>query len=147
MGRRERLVSTSILRAIFRTKSPDVDKPQGIIARIVAFFAVFQLALSRYRGKLFRLLRNEIWGMEEEEYTESFRSPSKGKRTDLIAIGDLGYSGSVRSYQTYTLTFTNIVRRFSQHRIQSFSSNRFLAVSNNPSSATACSNPTLNTWS
>jgi hypothetical protein len=98
MGRRDRLISTSILRAIFRTGSePDDEKaPLGLFARILAFFAIFQLALSRYRAKVFRKLRNQIWQVEEEEYMESFRSPSKSKRTDLVAIGDLGYSGSVR---------------------------------------------------
>ncbi|KAH7116962.1 phosphatidylinositol-4-phosphate 5-kinase-domain-containing protein [Dendryphion nanum] len=92
MGRRQRLISTSILRAIFRTSSKK-DKP-SLLTRIFTFFSIFQLALSRYRETVFRKLRNEIWGIEEEEYTESFRSPSGGKRTDLKAIGDLGYSGS-----------------------------------------------------
>ena len=95
MGRRQRLVSTSILRAIFKVK-PDAGKPTGLLARIIAFFSFFSLGLTRYRGKLFKKLRNEIWDIEEEEYTESFRSPSAGKRTDLVAVGDLGYSGSVR---------------------------------------------------
>ena len=96
MGRRQRLVSTSILRAIFKPSfSKDPDKKPGILARILAFFSVFQLALSRYHAAVFRKLRNEIWKIEEEEYTESFRSPSHGKRTDLISVGDLGYSGSV----------------------------------------------------
>ncbi|KAF2639298.1 SAICAR synthase-like protein [Massarina eburnea CBS 473.64] len=95
MGRRQRLISTSILRAIFKAKtSSDPDKRPGLLARILAFFSVFSLALSRYRADLFRHLRNKIWQIEEEEYTESFRSPSKGKRTDLISVGDLGYSGS-----------------------------------------------------
>lgn len=96
MGRRQRLISTSILRAIFNPNlTGDTDQQPGLLARIFAFFAVFQLTLSRYRAALFKKLRNEIWQIEEEEYTESFRSPSKGKRTDLISIGDLGYSGSV----------------------------------------------------
>ena len=93
MGRRQRLISTSILRAIFRTNSRK-DKP-SLLARILAFFSVFQLTLARYREAVFKKLRNDIWGIEEEGYTESFRSPSGGKRTDLNAIGDLGYSGSV----------------------------------------------------
>lgn len=97
MGRRDRLISTSILRAIFKTgSSPDNEDAQpGVLARILAFFAIFNLSLARYRARLFKKLRNEIWQIEEEEYTESFRSPSKNKRTDLVAIGDLGYSGSV----------------------------------------------------
>ena len=98
MGRRQRLISTSILRAIFFAKpasSDDTTEP-ALLARILAFFSVFQLTLARYRHLVFEKLRNELWQIEEEEYVESFRSPSKGKRTDLKAIGDLGYSGSVR---------------------------------------------------
>lgn len=97
MGFRDRLISTSILRAIFRSDSAptDEDGRPGLLARIIAFFAFFNFALARYRGRLFQKLRNKIWHVEEEEYTESFRSPSKRKRTDLVAIGDLGYSGSV----------------------------------------------------
>jgi hypothetical protein len=98
MGRRDRLISSSILRAIFQTDSAqknDEEARPGLLARIIAFFAIFSLTLVRYRARLFQKLRNETWQMEEEEYTESFRSPSKNKRTDLVAIGDLGYSGSV----------------------------------------------------
>lgn len=93
MGRRQRLVSTSILRAIFRYKPS--DKPPSLIARILAFFSFFYIALSRYRAAIFKKLRNEVWQIDEDEYIESFRSPSKGKKTDLVSIGDLGYSGSV----------------------------------------------------
>jgi hypothetical protein len=99
MGRRQRLISTSILRAIFITKpvSNDENARPGLLARILAFFSLFQLTLARYRDHIFKNLRNETWGIEEEEYTESFRSPSKAKRTDLKSVGDLGYSGSVRT--------------------------------------------------
>lgn len=93
MGRRQRLISTSILRAIFSSKAA-ATRP-SFLARIFAFFSVFYIALARYRAEIFNKLRNEIWGLDEDEYTESFRSPSKGKRTDLVAVGDLGYSGSV----------------------------------------------------
>lgn len=96
MGFRDRLISTSILRAIFKTKPAETDDEAGpsSLTRILAFFAFFNLALTRYRGRLFRKLRNDIWGIQEEDYIESFRSPSKSKRTDLVAVGDLGYSGS-----------------------------------------------------
>ncbi|KAF2116867.1 phosphatidylinositol-4-phosphate 5-kinase-domain-containing protein [Lophiotrema nucula] len=95
MGRRDRLISTSILQAIFTTKSQrDADKQPGLLAQLLAFFSIFQLHLARYKATLFKKLRNDTWGIEEEEYTESFRSPSRGKRTDLVPVGDLGYSGS-----------------------------------------------------
>lgn len=96
MGRRQRLISTSILRAIFHYKP--AAKPASLLARILAFFSVFYIALSKYRAETFRKLRNDIWEIDEDNYTESFRSPSKSKRTDLISIGDLGYSGSVRRH-------------------------------------------------
>ncbi|KAF3052172.1 hypothetical protein E8E11_005772 [Didymella keratinophila] len=96
MGRRQRLISTSILRAIFVTKpvSNDETAKPGLLARILAFFSIFQLTLARYRDQIFKKLRKESWQIEEEEYTESFRSQSKYKRTDLKSVGDLGYSGS-----------------------------------------------------
>jgi hypothetical protein len=99
MGRRQRLISSSILRAIFVTKpvSNDETANPGLLARILAFFSIFQLTLARYRDQIFQKLRNESWQIEEEEYTESFRSQSKHKRTDLKSVGDLGYSGSVCS--------------------------------------------------
>lgn len=100
MGRRQRLISASILHAIFSPKTAHgPDYYPNLLARILAFFSIFHLSLARYRAALFRKLRTEIWGMEDEEYTESFRSPSRGKRTDLISVGDLGYSGSVRQYE------------------------------------------------
>lgn len=99
MGRRQRLVSASILRAIFNSEpaSNDDTAHPALLARILAFFSIFQLTLARYRDQVFKKLRNETWSIEEEEYAESFRSPSKGKRTDLKSVGDLGYSGSVRT--------------------------------------------------
>lgn len=98
MGRRQRLISTSILRAIFVAKpvSNDENAQPSLLARILAFFSIFQLTLARYRDEIFKKLRNESWQIDEGEYTESFRSPSKQKRTDLKSVGDLGYSGSVR---------------------------------------------------
>lgn len=114
MGRRQRLISTSILRAIFVTgsKSTDDTTNPGLLARILAFFSIFQLTLARYRDQVFKKLRNQTWSIDEEEYTESFRSPSKGKRTDLKSVGDLGYSGSVcklPSSVIHELTCTDIL--------------------------------------
>ena len=99
MARRQRLISTSILRAIFVTKPVrnDENAQPGLLTRILAFFSFFQLTLARYRDEVFRKLRTESWQIDEHGYTESFRSPSKGKKTDLKSVGDLGYSGSVRA--------------------------------------------------
>lgn len=124
MGRRDRLISNSILRAIFRADAPRKDETArlGFWARIYAFFALFNLTLARFRASLFKKLRNDTWEMEEEEYTESFRSPSSSKRTDLVAIGDLGYSGSVRQYERCVLTrdcLLTCIRHSSRHQTQS----------------------------
>jgi len=119
MGRRQRLVSTSILRAIFRYRSS--DKPPSLIARILAFFSFFYIALSRYRAAIFKKLRNEVWHIDEDEYIESFRSPSRGKKTDLISIGDLGYSGST-FFTTPNSKF--LLKSLPRHFEQSFFRNR-----------------------
>ena len=93
MGRRQRLISKSILSAIFRSSDKPSNRPHTIFARLFAFFSIFYLALSRHKAELFKKLRNEIWGIDEDEYRESFRSASK--RESLVAVGSLGYSGSV----------------------------------------------------
>ncbi|KZM19188.1 uncharacterized protein EKO05_0006424 [Ascochyta rabiei] len=125
MGRRQRLISTSILRAIFVTKpvSDDHTAHPGLLARILAFLSIFQLTLARYCDQVFNRLRNETWGIEEEEYKESFRSPSKGKRTDLKPVGDLGYSGST-FFTTPNTKF--LVKSLPRHFEQSFFRKRLL---------------------
>lgn len=90
MGQRARSVSKSILDAIFK----DSGSGKSILGRIFAFFAVFHLHLSRYRADLFKKLRGEVWKIDEDEYRESFRRAEK--RGQLVSVGDLGYSGSVR---------------------------------------------------
>ncbi|KAJ4297819.1 hypothetical protein N0V90_005715 [Kalmusia sp. IMI 367209] len=124
MGRRQRLISKSILGAIFSPKKAyGTDERPGLLARILAFFAIFNLTLARYRAALFKKLRNEIWQIEEEEYKESFRSPSKNKRTDLVAVGDLGYSGST-FFTTPNSKF--LLKSLPRHFEQSFFRNRLL---------------------
>ncbi|KAF2202111.1 SAICAR synthase-like protein [Delitschia confertaspora ATCC 74209] len=136
MGQRDRKISTSILGAIFWPKESSVDKPLSLLARIIAFFSLFQLPLARYRIELFKKLRNDIWEIDEAEYTESFRSQSNNKRTDLIAIGDLGYSGS-----TFFTTPNSkyLIKSLPRHFEQSFFRTRLLDpytehMSNNPAS-------------
>ena len=90
MGRRDNLISRSILLAIFNDNR---DKKLTILGRILAFFRLFQLTLSRYKDDLFKHLRTNVWEIDEDEYHESFRRQEKTAR--LKAIGDLGFSGSV----------------------------------------------------
>ena len=93
MGRRQYLISKSILNATFHFSEKPSDRPPTILACILAFLSLFYLALPRYKAELFKRLRNEVWGIDEDEYRESFRSASK--REWLVAVGDLEYSGSV----------------------------------------------------
>ncbi|KAF2083331.1 SAICAR synthase-like protein [Saccharata proteae CBS 121410] len=89
MGLRNNRISRSIVRAIFR--DPE-HQQRSLLARILSLFALFQLALTRFNAAVFKKLRNEVWGLDEEEYRESFRSG--GKKGGLNPVGDLGYSGS-----------------------------------------------------
>lgn len=146
MARRQRLISSSILRAIFTTnpvRNHDTHRPP-LLARILAFFSLFSLTLARYRDQVFTKLRTDAWLMEEEEYAESFRSPSKGKRTDLKSVGDLGYSGSVCSI-FFSISTTNRSRPSSPHQTQSSSSNHCRVDSNSPSFANNSSTPMSST--
>jgi hypothetical protein len=90
MGRRDNLISKSILHAIFRDRK---TSKRTVLGRILAFFTVFQLHLVRYKDDIFKRLRDEVWEMDEDEYRESFRG--QDKRGKLKSVGDLGYSGSV----------------------------------------------------
>ena len=90
MGRRDTLIAKSILNAIFRDQK---DDRRTILKRFLALFSFFYLTLARYKDGLFKKLRDEVWGMDEDEYRESFRSPDK--KAKLESVGDLGYSGSV----------------------------------------------------
>jgi hypothetical protein len=91
MGRRDNLISKSILHAIFRDRK---TSKKTVLGRIFAFFTVFQVHLARYRDELFKKLRDNVWEMDEDEYRESFRGQDRIGR--LKSVGDLGYSGSVR---------------------------------------------------
>lgn len=93
MGYRDRKISISILAAIF----PSTDRATlSLLARILAFFSLFQLVLTCYKASIFAYLRAELWQLDEDEYRESFRR-TNDKEAGLKAVGDLGYSGSVRT--------------------------------------------------
>ena len=96
MGYRDTLISNSILQAIFQDRT---DDKKTFLGRVLAFFSAFQLTLSRYRAALFQRLRTEVWKIDENEYTESFKG--RGRKDALKAVGDLGYSGSVREQSNH----------------------------------------------
>ncbi len=86
MGGRDIRISRSIVSAIL---SNDDDRLTAWRA-IQRFFALYGLYLVRFRPELFRRLRNQVWGLPDEEYRSSFQTGEA-----LIPKGDMGYSGSV----------------------------------------------------
>ena len=108
MGFREDEVSKSISDAIFR--DPAATKPT-ILARILAFFSIFHLHLTRFKSALFNRLRHQVWQYEDKEYRDSFANPDARNR--LNPVGDLGYSGSTFFTTTNTkFLIKSLPRRF-----------------------------------
>ncbi|CAM1511809.1 Fc.00g093220.m01.CDS01 [Cosmosporella sp. VM-42] len=92
-------ISASIQRAI--SQAFWTNKKKSLIDIILSFFAFFKLWLTRYRPADFLSLREDVWKLDEEEYKDSFKPSSqegstKGKEheSELVPVGDLGYSGS-----------------------------------------------------
>jgi hypothetical protein len=96
MGRRSRLLSQAIVRAIIT--EPESTK-QSIITRILAFFHVLNIQLERYRPDLFLKLRSEIWEIDEKDYRDAFNEVDREE--SLEPAGDLGFSGSVSHPLSY----------------------------------------------
>ncbi|KAI3559261.1 hypothetical protein CABS01_02346 [Colletotrichum abscissum] len=94
-------ISSSILAAI-SGDSNNPDKPslkKRIFRVFTSFLSVFHLPLARYRAADFLELRHNVWQFDEDEYTNSFHlakkaAKGKGRESDLVPVGDLGYSGS-----------------------------------------------------
>lgn len=92
-SRRHAALAKSIQLALFR--DPKAFR-QTLIGQILAFFSLFYLKLIRYDAETFLIMRKEAWGIDEDEYKSSFRS--EDKTLPLQPMGDLGFSGSVRSH-------------------------------------------------
>lgn len=96
-------ISASIAKAILRGYRLRKQTP-GVIKSILVFFAFFKLYLARYRPADFLTLRHDAWELDEDEYLDSFKEPSRDATTtrrkakcpesELVPVGDLGYSGS-----------------------------------------------------
>lgn len=82
--RRQSALSKSIRSALKR--DPNTFK-STTAEHFEVFFSIYYIQLLRYADLLFSKLRNEVWGIDEDEYLESFSS--------LEPMGDLGLSGSV----------------------------------------------------
>ncbi|EKG18035.1 Phosphatidylinositol-4-phosphate 5-kinase core [Macrophomina phaseolina MS6] len=96
MGLRTNRISKAILRAIFNEGRDDTTSPNArpsLLARILAFFSLFAIALRRFRAADFTRLRRDAWHLDDAEYRESFRLADR-RGGALNPVGDLGYSGS-----------------------------------------------------
>ncbi|KAI8944027.1 SAICAR synthase-like protein [Xylaria longipes] len=107
MTRREVLIARSVAYAIL-TSLPNgkpARKP-SLLSRAFRIFRLFWLTFRLLRPDLFRALRG-VWEIKEEDYRASFGAESidnrdsnrkkrrKNKKKDvLLAMGDMGYSGS-----------------------------------------------------
>ncbi|KAH7312470.1 hypothetical protein B0I35DRAFT_411185 [Stachybotrys elegans] len=98
-------ISASITRAISREYAAK-KLLRGVFQSVIQFFALFRLVLTRYRSDDFLSLRQEVWQLDEAEYVASFQEADPGaggsrrrhgkqrEESQLVAVGDLGYSGS-----------------------------------------------------
>ncbi|CRG83439.1 hypothetical protein PISL3812_00790 [Talaromyces islandicus] len=87
--RHAKAISRSIHRAL--TREQGMEHP-GLFMCISQLFTLSFVRLSRISGELFHHLRTVAWNIDETEYTNAFRHD--GPDTGLVAVGDLGYSGS-----------------------------------------------------
>lgn len=90
MANRDLLLAQAIIRGICQSRD---RKPRGLLSRIFDFFRLFTIVLRRYSAGLFDDLRSDIWGIDRADYRRSFGTPDESRA--LLAVGDLGYSGSV----------------------------------------------------
>ena len=101
MGRQEK-IARSVVRAI--TNGSGMEKRsqrplKWILALFSLFFSLYQLALQKIRPADFANLRRKHWQLDDDEYTSSFQAAEGGsakQEETLKAIGDMGFSGSVR---------------------------------------------------
>lgn len=99
MGRQE-YIARSVVRAI--TSSNGVEKRtrnplSWILTFFSAFFSLYQLTLRKIRPADFANLRRNHWEVSDGDYFSSFQ-PAEGRKDEQVlnAIGDMGFSGSVR---------------------------------------------------
>lgn len=107
-SRRQSSLSKSIQSAL--TCEPDRFKKTAL-GQLMAFFSAYRIKLVRHEKVVFEQLRQDVWQFDEDEYKGSFHT-TRGQ-PPLKAMGDLGYSGSVR-HQVYSiLTFSDLESRHS----------------------------------
>ncbi|KAI0838418.1 SAICAR synthase-like protein [Hypoxylon sp. FL0890] len=99
MTRRETLIARSIVYAILtcREDGRPAWRP-SLLERVLRLFYIYWLSFRLIRQDLFKALRG-VWQIKEDDYRASFdikqqKHKKRGTKTTLIAMGDMGYSGS-----------------------------------------------------
>lgn len=91
-NRRESALTKSIQAGLLRDSDSFKRTAWG---HVRAFFTIGRIKLIRHESTVFSNMRRDVWHFNENQYLESFHST--GGKQALRAIGDLGYSGSVRA--------------------------------------------------
>lgn len=96
-NKRQTAVSRSIHRALLREQDERTgSRRYNVLTLIIAFLSIWQIRLVRISAQLFKSLRNEVWGIDEMDYIDSFLCDRKKvDGAGIQPMGDLGYSGSV----------------------------------------------------
>lgn len=98
MGYRQRKITKSIRRGIIKANADSEVKKANFTAYIYAFLRLYYLKLVAFREDLFKSLRDDSWKVDEHDYKDSFQDEDS-----LSPVGDMGYSGSVRSFSKLIL--------------------------------------------
>jgi len=85
-------------------KKRPTTKLGRILAAFAALFSLYQLPLEKFRPEVFEHLRTKCWKVDDGDYTGAFAPSQEGEESAEIAgsdlalhaIGDMGFSGSVR---------------------------------------------------
>lgn len=101
-NKRQEAISRSVHRALLGDHDDESDtKRRNVLTLLFAFLSIWQIRLVRISAQQFKSLRNDVWGIDEAEYIESFvLDKTKAGGEGIQPMGDLGYSGSVCLYPT-----------------------------------------------
>lgn len=151
MGRLQ-AIARSIVQAIVNGTKKRRNSPLALIFTLLStIFSFYELPLHRHRPDVFGELRQDYWDVREDDYVASFRADEGEKPEGVLnTMGDMGFSGSVRSkpasYWNKSPANMALFSHSSQPRTKSTSSSPSHAIMNTRSSATTSSTPMRSIW-
>jgi hypothetical protein len=104
MGRQE-AIARSVALAVLHGFQTRTNNALGYIFFLFStFFSLYQLPFDKIRPADFANLRRKHWKVTDDAYYDSFRSKGGENAEEVLtAIGDMGYSGSVRDLHATSL--------------------------------------------